>query len=34
MSITNIIFTFMGAIIASVVWALIYVVLLTDRGDK
>ena len=34
MSITNVIFTFMGATFASVVWALIYIVLLADRGDK
>ena len=27
----NIVFTFMGAFIASIVWALIYIVLLSER---
>lgn len=31
---TEEIITIIGANIASVVWALIYIVLLTDRGDK
>ena len=32
MSITNIIFTFMGAFIASIVWAMVYILLLTERN--
>lgn len=34
MSFENITLTFMGAIIASTVWALICYVFLADRGDK
>lgn len=32
MSITNIIFTLMGTLIASMVWAAVYILILTERN--